>query len=139
MSKTIIVRDTGRRNHFWSTSGGMSMPPVEAPARMTSPSATPMPSPAKTVHRKMSSVRTRSARSRSHSARKTGLRMLLASVFSAKARPRTAQPHTSMARLNTSRKPETDRPVSRPKASAMPVAPPVTSPAGSRNKATVSA
>ena len=64
--------------------------------------------------------------------------MLLARVFSAKARPSTTQPQTSMAMLKASRKPETDRPVRRPKASAMPVAPPVMSPAGSRNSATAS-
>ena len=33
-SNTIMVADTGRWNHLLSTSGGMSMPPVEAPARM---------------------------------------------------------------------------------------------------------
>ena len=36
------------------------MPPVEAPARMTMPSATPMPRPEKMVQRKISSVSTRS-------------------------------------------------------------------------------
>lgn len=35
------------------------MPPVEAPARMTMPSATPMPRPEKMVQRKISSVSTR--------------------------------------------------------------------------------
>ena len=91
---------------------------------MTMPSATPMPRPAKTVQRKMSSVSTRPFAIPSNRARKAGLRTLLASVLRAKARPRTTQPQTSMARLMKSSSPETDRPVNRPMASAMPVAPP---------------
>ena len=130
--------DTGQRNHFCSTSGGISMPPVEAPARMTMPSATPMPRPEKMVQRKISSVSTRPSSSRSNSSRKAGLSTLLARVFSANFLPSTAQPHTSMDMLKRKRKPETESPVSRPKASAMPVAPPVMSPAGSRNRATAS-
>lgn len=46
--------------------------------------------------------------------------MLLASVLRAKARPSTTQPQTSMAKLNARRKPETESPVRRPKASATP-------------------
>ena len=59
MSKASMVADTGSLNHLLSTSGGMSRPPVDAPERMTMPSETPMPRPAKTVQRKMSSVSTR--------------------------------------------------------------------------------
>ena len=138
MSKASMVADTGSLNHLLSTSGGMSRPPVDAPERMTMPSETPMPRPAKTVQRKMSSVSTRPFAIPSNRARKAGLRTLLASVLRAKARPRTTQPQTSMAMLMKNSSPETDRPVNRPMASAMPVAPPVMRPAGSRNRATAS-
>ena len=137
MSKMSMVTDTGQRNHFCSTSGGMSMPPVEAPARMTMPIKAPTPMAAKTVFRKRSSVSTRPWSIVSARPRKMGLRMLLASVLRAKARPSTTQPQTSMTKLNASRKPETESPVRRPKASATPVAPPATRPAGSRKRATV--
>ena len=51
---------------------------------------------------------------------------------------RMTMPSETPARLMKNSSPETGRPVNRPMASAMPVAPPVMRPAGSRNSATAS-
>ena len=138
-SNTIMVADTGRWNHLLSTSGGMSMPPVEAPARMVMPSEMPTPRPAKMVLSTRSSVSTKSANTRSHRARNSGLRMVLAMVVRAKRLPSTIQPSTSMLMLMANSTPDTGRPSTRLTPSAMPVAPPVISPDGTRNSTTVSA
>ena len=57
-SITYMVTDTGIPNLFFSTSGGISIPPVEAPARITMPRANPIITPEKTAHRMGSSVKT---------------------------------------------------------------------------------
>ena len=115
------------------------MPPVEAPARMVMPSEMPTPKPAKMVLSTRSSVSTKPANTRSHKARNMGLRMVLATVVTAKRRPSTIQPSTSMVMLITNSTPDTGRPTALFTASAMPVAPPVISPEGTRNSTTVSA
>ena len=107
MSKTIIVADTGRWKNLFSTSGGISMPPVEAPVRMVMPSEMPTPKPAKMVFSTRSSVRTKSPTTCSHNARNTGLRMVLAMVVMAKRLPSTAQPSASMVILMTNSTPDT--------------------------------
>ena len=138
-SKVIMVLDTGRWNHLFSTSGGISMPPVEAPARMVMPSEMPMPKPANTVFSTRSSVSTRLPSSRSHSAIKKGLSTVLAMVFRAKRLPSTHQPSSSMTTLTTNSTADTGSPVTLLNASAIPVAPPVMRPEGIRNNTTVSA
>ena len=74
----------------------------------------------------------------SHRPMNAGLSRLLASVFSAKARPSTAQPNASIVMLITNSTPDTGSPDTRLTARAMPVAPPVISPEGTRNSTTVS-
>ena len=49
--------DTGIPNFLFNTSGGMSMPPVEAPARITIPMAEPIIRPPKIVERATSFVK----------------------------------------------------------------------------------
>ena len=115
------------------------MPPVEAPARMVMPSEMPTPRPAKMVFRTRSSVRTKSPTTCSHSARNVGLRMVLAMVVRANRRPNTIQPSTSILMLMTNSTPDTGSPSARLTPSAMPVAPPVMRPDGTRNSTTVSA
>ena len=132
-----MLAATGMRKYFCSTSGGMSMPPVEPPTRITMPSAPPMPSPAKMVHRNRSSVRTYPANSRSHTARVRGDKKVLARVERAKRRPSSTQPASSMATLTASSTPDTGTPVRRLAARAMPVAPPVMRPEGIRKRTTV--
>ena len=138
-SIAIMVAETGRRNHLFSTSGGISMPPVEAPARMVMPSETPMPKPAKTVLSTRSSVSPPLPMTCSHRARNTGLRMVLATVLRANFRPSTAQPSSSIATLMTNSTEEVRSPLSRVTARAIPVAPPVIKPEGIRNNTTVNA
>ena len=60
-------------------------------------------------------------------------------VVRAKRLPSTTQPSTSMLMLMANSTPDTGRPSTRLTPSAMPVAPPVISPDGTRNSTTVSA
>lgn len=53
-------------------------------------------------------------------AQKDGAQDAAGQCVEGKARPSTTQPQTSMTKLNASRKPETESPVRRPKASATP-------------------
>ena len=52
--------DTGNLKRFCRTSGGMSMPPVEAPERITNPRANPIMIPAKMAQSMGSVVNTKS-------------------------------------------------------------------------------
>ena len=54
--KTYIAADTGTPKYLFTTSGGISIPPVEAPALTTIPRERPIRRPAKNVFRKISSV-----------------------------------------------------------------------------------
>ena len=139
ISNTSMLADTGMWKNLLSTSGGMSMPPVEVPARRVIPSEMPTPRPAKMVLSTRSSVSTKSANTRSHRARNRGLSTVLAMVVMAKRRPSSTQPSASMVILMTNNTPDTGRPVVLLNASAMPVAPPVIRPEGTRNSTTVSA
>ena len=55
-----MLTETGMPSRFLNTSGGMSIPPVEAPARITMPREKPIISPAKIAHSMGSSVNTQS-------------------------------------------------------------------------------
>ena len=139
ISNTSILADTGMWKYLFSTSGGMSMPPVDAPARMVMPSEMPTPRPAKMVLSTRSSVSTKPVNTRSHRARNRGLSTVLAMVVMAKRRPSSTQPTVSMVMLMTNSTPDTGSPNARLMPSAMPVAPPVIRPDGTRNSTTVSA
>ena len=76
---------------------------------------------------------------RSHRARNRGLSTVLAMVVMAKRRPSSTQPTVSMVMLMTNSTPDTGSPNARLMPSAMPVAPPVIRPDGTRNSTTVSA
>ena len=99
----------------------------------------PTPKPAKMVLSTISFVSTKSANTRSHRARNMGLSTVLAMVVMAKRRPSSTQPTASMVILMTNSTPDTGSPNARLTPSAMPVAPPVIRPEGTRNSTTVSA
>ena len=57
VSKTYIEIETGILNNLFKIRGGISIPPVEAPALITIAIATPTKTPAKSVLIKISSVK----------------------------------------------------------------------------------
>ena len=71
-SKVHRLADTGIRKNFFRISGGMSMPPVEAPPRMTIPRDRPMPIPAKSTFSRALSVTCTLPRRRSRTSRAMG-------------------------------------------------------------------
>ena len=117
----------------------MSIPPVDAPARITIPKEPPMPSPEKMVHKNRSCVSTRSPKIFSKNPRAIGYTKVLTTVVRANFRPMTFQPIRSIATLNISTKVATGTPKVRFNARPIPVVPPVSSPAGIKNSFTASA
>ena len=95
-SKKYILAETGIRKSFFRTRGGISIPPVEAPERITIPKEIPMPRPEKMVQSKMSVVRIQFPSSLSQISREAGYKNVLANVVSAKDFPSTIHPSKSI-------------------------------------------
>ena len=114
----------------------MSMPPVDAPARMTSPIEAPSPSPPNTAQSIGSRVSTTPSSSFSNSASVVGQRKVHRSVESANSRPSSHSASRNSKLLNSSMKVAAGKPVIFSTAREMPVVPPVSRPPGRRNSCT---
>ncbi len=133
MSKAHNVAETGVPKYLFMISGGISMPPVDAPVLITSPRLAPIIIPPKMVHRNRSSVLGIYTAHCSAICKKTGKTMVDRSVFAAKDLPSIFQPIKNKIVFKIPTTTAGEKPNTFPANRPRPVEPPIMSPAGSIN------